>query len=160
MSAAHPFATQWQYAVSMYNSFIQGLDCTLMPQFWKNYPQHSSAHNLSGAYQRRVLPVILAAVQAAKDKCQQIQDISRKIITSQGFFMQGTPGAKAYPSQAEQPSLSTRKVRISRSKLNCTAGVAAAISPGCTAVLSHAPAALSPKFLQKLRKIMKSGWGK
>jgi hypothetical protein len=24
-----------------------------------------------------------------------------KIVTSQGFFMQGTPGAKAYPSQAE-----------------------------------------------------------
>jgi hypothetical protein len=101
MNAARPFATQWQYAISMCNCFIQGLDCMLMPQIWKNYPQHSSTHNLSGAYQRRMLPVILAAVQAAKNECQQIQDITRKIVTSQGFIMQGAPSAKAYPSQAE-----------------------------------------------------------
>jgi hypothetical protein len=100
-NAAHSFATQQQYAISVCNFFIQGLDCTLMPQFRKNCPRHSSAHDLSGAYQRRILPIILAAAQAAKDKCQQIQDITRKIVTSQGFFMQGTPGAKAYPSQAE-----------------------------------------------------------
>jgi hypothetical protein len=31
----------------------------------------------------------------------EIQDITCKIVTSQGFFMQGMPGAKAYPSQAE-----------------------------------------------------------
>jgi hypothetical protein len=61
MNAVPPFATQWLYAISMCNCFIQGLECTLMPQFWKNHPQHSSAHNLSGAYQRRMLLVILAA---------------------------------------------------------------------------------------------------
>jgi hypothetical protein len=72
-----------------------------MLQFWKNYPQHLSAHDLSKAYQHRMLPVILVAAQAAKDECQQIQDIACKIVTSQGFFMQGTPGAKVYPSQAE-----------------------------------------------------------
>ncbi len=101
MNTAHLFAMQQQYAISVYDCFIQGLDCTLMPQFWKNYPQHSSAHDLSGAYQRQMLPIILAAVQAAEDECQQIKDIARKIVTSQGFFMQGTPSAKAYPSQAE-----------------------------------------------------------
>jgi hypothetical protein len=72
-----------------------------MPQFQKNYPQHSSAHDFSGAYQCSMLPIILAAVQATKDKCQQIQDIACKIVTSQGFFMQGMPSAKGYPSQAE-----------------------------------------------------------
>jgi hypothetical protein len=64
MNAAHPFAMQQQYAISVCNCFIQGLDCTLMPQFWKNYPQHSSTHDLSGAYQHQMLPIILAAVQA------------------------------------------------------------------------------------------------
>ncbi len=49
----------------------------------KNYPQHSSAHDLSGAYQRHMLPIILAAAQAAKDECRQIQNITRKIVTSQ-----------------------------------------------------------------------------
>jgi hypothetical protein len=101
MNAVRPFATQWPYGISMCNRFIQGLDCTLMPQFRKNYPQHLSAHNLSRVYQCHMLPVILAAAQAAKDECQQIQDIARKIVTSQGFFMQGVPGAKAYPRQAE-----------------------------------------------------------
>jgi hypothetical protein len=33
MNAARPFATQRQYAISVCNHFIQGLDCTLMPQF-------------------------------------------------------------------------------------------------------------------------------
>jgi hypothetical protein len=100
-NAVRPFATQWQNVNSVCDCFIQGLDCTLMPQFQKNYPQHSSAHDLSGAYQRHMLPIIIAAVQAAKEKCQQIQDIARTIVTSQGFFVQGTPGAKVYPSQAE-----------------------------------------------------------
>jgi hypothetical protein len=101
MNTARPFAEQWQCAISMCNCFIQGLDCTPMPQFWKNYPQHSSTHDCFGAYQRCILPIILAAVQGAKDKCQQIQDIACKVVTSQAFFRQGTPGAKAYPSQAE-----------------------------------------------------------
>jgi hypothetical protein len=38
MNAAPPCATQRQYAISMCNHFIQGLDCTQMPQFRKNYP--------------------------------------------------------------------------------------------------------------------------
>jgi hypothetical protein len=100
-NAAHPFATERHYAISVCNRFIQGLDCTLMPQFQRIYPQHSSPHDLAGAYQCQMFPVILAAVQAAGDKCQQIQDIARKIVTSQGFFMQDTPSAKAQPSQAE-----------------------------------------------------------
>jgi hypothetical protein len=100
-NAACPFATQWQYALTVCDCFIHGLDCTLMPQFRKNYPQHSSIYDLSGANQHRMLQIILAAAQAAKDKCQQIQDIACKIVTSQGFFMQGMPSAKAYPSQAE-----------------------------------------------------------
>jgi hypothetical protein len=49
-----------------------------------------------------MLPVVLKAAQAAKDECQQIQNIAGKIVTSQGYFMQGMPGAKAYPSQAER----------------------------------------------------------
>ena len=101
MNAVRSFATQQHYAISVCDCYIQGLNPTLMPQFWKNYPQHLSAHDLSGAYQQCMLPVILAAGQAAKDECQQIQDIACKIVTSQGFFMQGMPGAKAYPSQAE-----------------------------------------------------------
>ncbi len=97
MNAVRPFATQRQYAISVCNRFIQGLDCTLMPQFRKNYPQHSSAHDLSGVYQRRMLPVILTAAQAAKDECQQIQDIACKIVTSQGFFVQGMPRCQDVP---------------------------------------------------------------
>jgi hypothetical protein len=101
MNAVRPFATQWQYAIIMCNCFMQGLDCTLMPQFWKKCPQHSSTHDLSRAYQCCMLPIILATVQADEDECQQIQDIACKIVTSQGFFMQGMPDAKVYPSQAE-----------------------------------------------------------
>ncbi len=64
-----------------------------MPQFRKNYPQHLSAHDLSGTYQHRMLPVILAAAQAAEDECQQIQDIAHKLVTSQDLYAryQGIP---------------------------------------------------------------------
>jgi hypothetical protein len=47
MNAVHLFATQHQYAISVRDHFIQGLDHTLMPQFRKNYPQHLNAHDVN-----------------------------------------------------------------------------------------------------------------
>ena len=67
LNAARPFATQQQYAISVCDRFIQGLDRSLLPSFRKNYPNHSMAHDLSGSYQRRMLPIILAAAQSAED---------------------------------------------------------------------------------------------
>jgi hypothetical protein len=66
-----------------------------------------------------MLPIILAAAQAAEDECQQNQDIACKIVTSLGFFMQGTPGT--YPSQTEK-TLAKYKEGTQfneKAKLNC-----------------------------------------
>jgi hypothetical protein len=61
LNLARPFATQKHYAISVCNHFIQGLDRTLLPSFCSKYTNHSVVHNLDGAYQRCMLPVILAA---------------------------------------------------------------------------------------------------
>ena len=120
-NAARPFTAQAQYSISVCDRFIQGLDRNLLPSFRKNYPNHSMAHNLSSAYQRRQLSVILQAAQAAEDKCNQIQEIARKIVSSQGFFMQAQGTGAANPSRAEKTLArykdgdSTRE----RPKLNC-----------------------------------------
>jgi hypothetical protein len=60
LNAAHPFAMQNGYAISICNCFIQGLDRTLLTSFQKLYPTHSLLHDLVGSYQHRMLPVILA----------------------------------------------------------------------------------------------------
>jgi hypothetical protein len=49
-----------------------------------------------------MLPVILAAAQAAKDECKQIQDIACGMLASQGFFASTPSSASVHVSQAEQ----------------------------------------------------------
>jgi hypothetical protein len=102
LNAARPFATQARYAISICNHFIQGLDKTLLTSFQKMYPYHSTVHDLLGSYQRHMLPIILAAAQAAKDECKQFQDIERGMLASQGFFASTPSGASVHASQAEQ----------------------------------------------------------
>ena len=48
-----------------------------------------------------MLPTILAAVQAAKDDQNQIQEITHGMLVSQGFFMKVSGNAGAYASQAK-----------------------------------------------------------
>jgi hypothetical protein len=61
-----------------------------------------------------MLPIILAAAQAAKDKCKLIQDITRTMRSSQGIFFQGAnvPAsyAKKYLSQYKQGSGAKERV--------------------------------------------------
>ncbi len=73
LNAACPFVTQACYAISICDCFIRGLNKTLLTSFRKMYPNHSTVHDLSGSYQHCMLPVILVAAQAAKDKCKQFQ---------------------------------------------------------------------------------------
>ena len=103
LNASRPFATQANYAVSVCDKFIQGLDPCLLGSFRRFYPQQSMVHNLNGSYQRSQLVVILAAAQAAEDKVKQMQDIARGML-GQGFFLNviGGNSAPAFPSQAEQ----------------------------------------------------------
>jgi hypothetical protein len=86
MNAARPFATQQCYAISICNRFIQGLEKTLLPSFQQLYPNHSTVHNLDGLYQHRTFSTILAAAQATEDSRNQIQEIARSMLVSQGFF--------------------------------------------------------------------------
>jgi len=82
LNAARPFYPDQTYAISICDRFIQGLAPTLIPAFRRYYPMHSAVHNLSGAYQRQQLPVILAAAQAAEDECKHIQDVARGMLQS------------------------------------------------------------------------------
>jgi hypothetical protein len=66
------------------------------------YLHHSTVHDLLGSYQRCMLPVILAAAQAAEDECKQFQDIACGMLASQGFFASMPSSASVYASQAEQ----------------------------------------------------------
>ncbi len=68
LNASRPFAREANYAVSVFNKFIQGLDPRLVGPFRRFYPQHSMVHSLNGSYQRSQLGVILVAAQ--------MQDIS------------------------------------------------------------------------------------
>jgi hypothetical protein len=72
MNATWPFTTQQRYAISVCDRFIQGLDKTLLPSFQQNYANHSALHDLDGAYQCRMFPVILSAAQEAEDTRNQI----------------------------------------------------------------------------------------
>ena len=103
LNASRPFATQTNYAVSVCDKFIQGLDPRLIGPFHRFYPQHSMVHNLNGSYQRSQLVVILAAAQAAEDEVKQMQEIACGML-GQGFFSTviGGASAPAFPSQAEQ----------------------------------------------------------
>ena len=104
LNASRPFLAQERYPISVCDRFIQGLDRTIIPSFRKMYPSHSLVHDLAGSYQRRMMPVILSAAQAAEDECKQFQDIARGMMASQGFFASASAGASAgvYASQAEQ----------------------------------------------------------
>jgi len=103
LNASRPFAREANYAVSVCDKFIQGLDPRLIGPFRRFYPQHSMVHSLNGSYQRSQLGVILAAAQAAEDEVKQMQDIARGML-GQGFFSTiiGESSATAFPSQAEQ----------------------------------------------------------
>jgi hypothetical protein len=102
LNAARPFATQQCYAISVCKRFIQGHDKILLPSFQGTYLNHFVVHDLDGAYQHRMLPVILAAAQEAEDAKNQIQDIAYGMLTSQGFFTNIVSNASAYASQAEK----------------------------------------------------------
>jgi hypothetical protein len=102
LNTAHPFMMQACYAISVCNCFIQGLNKTLLTSFQKINPHHSTVHDLSGSYQHCMLSVILAATQAAKDKCKQFQDIVRGMLASQGFFASTPSGASVYARQDGQ----------------------------------------------------------
>jgi hypothetical protein len=118
LNAAHPFAIQQQYTISVLcNHFIQGLDCTLMPAFHQYYPMHSTIHNLLGSYQCQQLPFILAAAQSAEDKCKHIQEVAWGMLQSHGFFLQGIGSAGTLASQAEN-TIAKYKDRPP-TKLNC-----------------------------------------
>lgn len=112
LNAARPFYPDQTYAISICDRFIQGLAPTLIPAFRRYYPMHSAVHNLSGSYQRQQLPVILAAAQAAEDKCKHIQDVARGMLQSQGFFIDS---AGALASQAEN----TLKQHAPRARKSC-----------------------------------------
>ncbi len=103
LNASRPFAREANYAVSVCDKFIQGLDPRLIGPFRRFYPQHSMVHSLNGSYHRSQLGVILAAAQAAEDEVKQMQDIARGML-GQGFFLNviGGVSAPAFPSQAEQ----------------------------------------------------------
>jgi hypothetical protein len=49
-----------------------------------------------------MLPVILAVAQEAEDARDQIQDIARGILASQGFIITPVCNASTYASQAEK----------------------------------------------------------
>jgi hypothetical protein len=61
------------------------------------HPNHSTVHEQLGSYQHCMLPVILAAAQAAKDKCKQFQDIAHSM-----FFASKPSGTSVHASQAEE----------------------------------------------------------
>jgi hypothetical protein len=85
LNTARLFATQPTYVVSLYDKFIQGLDHCICGPFCWFYPQHSNVHDLTSAYQRNQLALILAATVAAKEEVKQMQDIARGMM-GQGFY--------------------------------------------------------------------------
>jgi hypothetical protein len=102
MNATRPFATEHNFAISVCDRFIQGLDQCLLPCFCCMYQAHSTVHNLNGAYQCQQLPIILAAAHAAKDEVKGVQEIARRLL-GQGFYSNVTGNdAAVYPSQAEK----------------------------------------------------------
>ncbi len=54
----------------------------MLPSFQQLYPNHSTVQDLDGSYQRHMLPTVLAAVQAAEDDRNQIQEIARSMLVS------------------------------------------------------------------------------
>ncbi len=59
-------------------------------------------HDLDGALQHGTLITILTAAQAAEDECNQIQEIARGMLISQGFFLHVAAPVGANASQAEK----------------------------------------------------------
>jgi hypothetical protein len=101
INTVRPFATQQKYVISICERFIQDLEKKLLHSFKGLYTNHSTIHNLDGSYQRRTLPTILAAVQATEINWNQIQEIARGMLVSQGFFVKAPGNAGAYASQSE-----------------------------------------------------------
>jgi hypothetical protein len=120
MNAVRPFAMQQCYAISICDRFIQGLDKTLLPSFPRLYPNHLTIHNLDGSIQQPTLPIIFKAAQAAEDKRNQIQDIVRGMLASQGFYTVVAREVGVYISQAEKTLGKYKDGNThERTKLNC-----------------------------------------
>jgi hypothetical protein len=104
LNTERAFATQHTYAVSVCDKFIQGLDGHILGLFRCYYPNHSTVHDLNGAYQRSQLPIIFAAATAAEEEVKQMQEIARGML-GQGFYSNiigGGASIPAFPSQAEK----------------------------------------------------------
>jgi hypothetical protein len=103
LNAVRPFATQHTYAISICDKLIQSLDQHILNPFRWFYPNHSTVHDLTGAYQHSQLPFILAAAQAVEDKVKQMQDIDHGML-GQGFYSSIIGGGEvpAFPSQAKK----------------------------------------------------------
>ncbi len=104
LNAARSFATQHTYAVSVCDKFIQGLDRRILIPFCCYYSNHSTVHDLNGAYHYLQLPIILAAATVVEEEVKQMQEIACSML-GQGFYSNiigGGASIPAIPSQAKK----------------------------------------------------------
>jgi hypothetical protein len=98
MNTMCPFAGEAQFPKSVCNALIDGLNKRFMAIFHRNYVNHTVLHDLQASYQRSQFPIILQAMQSAKDEVHSISAIARSSIVGQAFKLD----ALAFPSQAKQ----------------------------------------------------------
>jgi hypothetical protein len=86
-----------RFPVSVCNYLINGLDQRLVSIFCRNYPKYGQLHDMLAAFQLCRLPIILRAMQSAKEEVQTYTSIARNAIGGQAFHLDAT----THPSQAE-----------------------------------------------------------
>ncbi len=84
MNAMHPFTGKAQFPKSVCNALINGLDKRLMAIFRRN-TNHAVIYDLQASYQHSQFPIILQAMQYAKDEVHSISAIARRSNVGQAF---------------------------------------------------------------------------
>ncbi len=97
MNAICSFSKDICFFVSKCNYLIDGLDQRPTSIFRRNYPDYGQPHDMLASHQRSQFPIILRAMQSAKEEVQTYTSIAWNAISGQAFHAKAT----AYPSQAE-----------------------------------------------------------
>jgi hypothetical protein len=90
MNANHPFSKDVHFPVSVCNYLINSLDQCLTSIFCRNHPDYDQPHDTRASLQRSRLPIILCAMQSAKEEVQTYTSIARNAIGSQAIHSNAT----------------------------------------------------------------------
>jgi hypothetical protein len=76
MNAISPSSKEVCFSVSMCNCLIDGLDQCLTSIFHCNYPDYGQPHDMLASHQHSQFPIILSAMQSAKEEVQTYTSIA------------------------------------------------------------------------------------